>query len=119
MLALDMTIRDAQAEVVRTAAANGSLIIKNGSGQALATVALGASPFNAAAGGKIELTAPITAAVVYNGTPNYFEMYTAGSVLILTGSVGVTAGDLLVSSQLFNVGDTFSLDTLAYVAPGV
>ena len=119
MLALDMAIRNAQAEVVRAAAVGGSILVKDGRGQALVTVALGATPFNAAAGGKIELAASHTGTAVYSSTAVYFEMYTSAVELILTGSVGVTAGDLMVSDTVVNTGDTLSLDALAYVAPGV
>jgi len=119
MLSIDITTRNAQAEVVRTAAVNGFVSIKTSHGQELARVSLGATPFNAASGGVTSLAAGHTATAVLAGTASYFELLRSDLSVILTGSIGVGVGDLQVDNSAVVIGDTFSLDGLSYVAPGV
>jgi hypothetical protein len=117
MLLLDLTIRNAQADVVGTAAINGTLVIKSGQGQTLVTIPLGATPFLPAVDGVAGLAGPVAAVAVLSGTASYFELYRSDVSLILRGTVGVAAGDLLLTDTVVVVGDTVSVDALSYVAP--
>lgn len=117
MLLLDLTIRTAQADVVGTAAINGTLVVKSGAGQTLVTVLLGATPFLPAVAGIASLASPVSAVAVLGGTATYFELYRSDVSLILRGSVGVAAGDLLLTDTVIVAGDTISIDALSYVAP--
>lgn len=117
MLLIDATIRTAQADVVGAAAANGRIYLKSGFGQLLASITLGATPFAAAVAGVTSLAAPVSAVAVLTGTAVYFELRRTDLSLILSGSVGSAAGDLILSDTYIVVGDTISVDALSYVAP--
>lgn len=117
MLFLDITTRDAQAEAVRTAAINGSITIKSGTGSALAILALGPTPFGAPVNGTIQLLAPTWIFAIADGQATTFEMRRQDDSLILIGSVGVVAGDMLVTDTVVGTGDSFVVNTLTYTAP--
>lgn len=117
MLFLDLTVRDAQAEVVRTAAINGSLRLKSGSGQLLATIPMGLTPFLPASGGAVALTAPLSGPVILAGTVTYFELLRQNLSLILRGTVGNNAGDIVLSSVVLGTPDVITLNALSYVVP--
>lgn len=117
MLSVDTTILTAQADVVGAAAANGHLYIKSGPGQLLVDVPLGATPFAAAVAGVASLVDPVSAVAAANGTAVTFELRRSDLSLILTGSVSVSAGDLILSDTYIVAGDTINIDALSYVAP--
>ncbi|MFA6132480.1 MAG: hypothetical protein WC869_00535 [Phycisphaerae bacterium] len=119
MLFADVSLLNAQAQVVRDAAVNGTLILKSGTGQTLATFALGAAPFAAPINGVINLATPLLATAVFTGTATYFELYRSDLSLILRGSVGIAAGDLVLTDTAVVTGYSIRIDTLAYVAPEV
>jgi hypothetical protein len=118
MLITDLSIRNAQAEVVRAAAANGIVIVKTAYNREVVRVSLGANSFGAAVGGVTSLLAGHTGVVTRAGTAAQFELRRQDLSLILSGGVGVGVGDLRVDNTAVAVGDTFSLDGLSYVAPG-
>ena len=118
MLTVDVSTLNAQAEVVRTASANGAVILRTSTGVQLASVPLGATPFSPASGGSTSLTANHTAVATASGSATHFELRRSDDSLILTGSVGLGVGDLRLTDTLVNAGDTVSLDALTYVAPG-
>lgn len=117
MLSIAVSIRNAQAQVVATAAANGSIVIKSGTGQTLSTIPLGATPFSAPSNGAVALAAPVFGPVSASGTATYFELYSSTSSLILSGTCSVSSGDLVLTDVAMLVGDTVNIDTFAYVAP--
>ena len=117
MISIAESIRNAQAEVVATAAVNGSIVIKSGTGQELCTVALGATPFSAAAGGAVALAAPVSGTVSATGTAVYFELYSSTTDLILSGSCAIDAGDLVLTDTAMGIGDTVNITDFTYVAP--
>ncbi len=117
MLLLDVSMRNIQADAVAAESANGFLVIKSSTGQTLVTAQLPAAPFNPAASGAIELAAPVAGVAVASGVASYFELYRAGMTLILRGTVGSQAGDIVLTSTTINVTDTVSIDNLTYVVP--
>lgn len=117
MIFLDETIRDAQADVVRQNAINGTLVIKSGQGQALVTINLGATPFNAPSGGGVSLGSPKSGTAALTGKATYFELFRNNSTLMLRGSVGNAAGDLLLESVNITAGDTVNTNALSYFVP--
>lgn len=117
MLTLDVSIRNAQAEAVRTAAANGSLLIKSGAGNTLCTIALGSSPFAAAANGGIALNGTLSGVAGLGGTATYFELRRSDASLILQGTVSSIAADLILSTTTIQVNDTITVSSLAYYVP--
>lgn len=118
MLNVDVSIRNAQADLVAAEADSGFVVVKSGTGQTLCTANLPATPFNTAVDGTVELANPVLATVTVTGVAAYFELYRANMTLILTGSVSAVAGDMLVSDTSFVLGDTLNIEALAYVAPG-
>lgn len=117
MLLVDPTILTSQADVVGSAAANGHLYIKSGAGRLLVDIALGATPFAAAVAGVASLVAPVSAVAAATGTAVTFELRRSSLSLIVVGSVGSAAGELVLSDTYIVVGDTISIDALSYVAP--
>lgn len=117
MIFLDETIRDAQADVVRQAAINGSLVIKSGQGQALVTINMGPAPFNAPSGGGVSIASPKSGTAALTGKATYFELFRNNSTLMLRGSVGNAAGDILLESVNITAGETVNVNALSYFVP--
>ena len=117
MLYADVSLRNAQAEDFRTAAVNGSIVIKSSTGQTLVTIALGSTPFNAASGGGVSLAAAQSGVAAASGKASYFELYRSNSTLVVRGSIGSAAGDLVLSSTTITSGDTVQITALAYYVP--
>lgn len=117
MLFLDTSIRNAQAEAVRLAAVNGYINVKSGTGQTLVHLLMGGAPFNPASSGGVSLVSMLSAVATLAGKASYFELFRSDNSLILRGTVGNNAGDIVLSSVNIRLGDTVQLTALSYYTP--
>lgn len=88
------------AEPAKTAADSGTL---------LATINLPSDWLAAAASGSKSKLGTWSATAAASGTASYFRLKTSGNAVVMQGSVGTSAADLLVDSTTFSSGQAFTI----------
>ena len=100
-----------------TGTAQGRLVLNTSGDVEVATLALSNPAFGAAVAGVATAAAIADDASATGGTTTKFRLQNRDAGIIIEGSVGTAATDIILSSNVITATDTVSMSALTYTAP--
>ena len=99
----------------------GTIVFKTAEGTTIVTVTVGVSAFPSATGG-VSTALQVSfaeATAVASGVVTQYNVFTSGSVLVCTGSVGLALSgeDFIFTDTTFNVSDRLQITGITYTQP--
>lgn len=115
---IETTARNAMANAFGALFASGSSVkFVDAADAEVATLAMNATPFGAAATGKITANAITSDADAAGGVIDHAELRDASSVLQASLSVGLSAADIIITTLTIAAGSTVSMSSLELTMP--
>jgi len=108
---------DAIVDLVDAGTGAGNLVLRTSGDVEVATLAMSATAFGAAASGTATAATITDDSSATGGTTTKFTLEDGDATVILTGSVGTSGEDLNLSSTTIGSGDTVSVSSLTVTVP--